>query len=301
MLRIVISIVTLICASFVSSAQTKEIKHDFTSFDKIEIDNDFRVNIVNSKDQYSVDVTIDALLQDYLQTYVRDNTLHVGIDTKAITSQIKKALKEHGQNEMKLTVHMPAGFSSLKMTGGIFDSPVCFECNDVNIELSNSAQIKSLTLDADNVTVKAEDKSYAHLELFSEEVSVIASGSAGVDLKYDCQKLNINLAGNATAQMDGHSLETEVIANAFSKLTLKGGTDFLTVDGQHMAVVDALNLQTPECSALLSGNAKLTEAATEKLHIDISGLTTLIYDNEPSFDIKSIKTSTVKKYSPTDK
>jgi hypothetical protein len=80
---------------------------------------------------------------------------------------------------------------------------------------------------------------------------------------------------------------------------LRGKTNSLSVNGSGTSQVDALNFKASDCTARLSNSSKLYEAATEALHIDLSGNSTLIFDGDPVIDIINVKSSTIQRYSNT--
>ena len=87
----VCAIALSLCA-LVAPAQTKQISHDFSAFDAIDVDYDFDVRVVNSR-KNSISLNVDNALKDYIQTYVKNHTLYITLDQKSLPSDIKKQFR----------------------------------------------------------------------------------------------------------------------------------------------------------------------------------------------------------------
>ena len=156
-------------------------------------------------------------------------------------------------------------------------------------------------MDASNVSVIMAGKSSADLVIYSDNIKLNAAGSSKLEVEQDSQDLEVVAGGSAEIYVEGESLDTSLTTSGTSKTTLKGKTNTLTVNGSGSSFVDAINLKTSDCTARLSNSSKLYEAATEALHIDVSGNSTLIFDGEPVIDIINVKSSTVQRYSSSKK
>ena len=97
--------------------------------------------------------------------------------------------------------------------------------------------------------------------------------------------------------MEGETLNASVTSSGSSRVTLKGKTSDLNVTGSGLSSVDAINLKTSECTVKLTNSSKLYEAATETVHIDLAGNSTLVFDGDPVIDIINVKSSTIQRYS----
>ena len=91
MFGVIISTAALLFAAQGAYAQTKEEIHELSSFNSIDIQDDFEVTV--TKGNYSIKVTVDAVLSDYVKTYVKGHTLYLFLDEKSVPKDIKKLYK----------------------------------------------------------------------------------------------------------------------------------------------------------------------------------------------------------------
>lgn len=299
LLKLVVCIFALGLAPALASAQTKT-SHDFSAFDALEVDYDFNIRVVDARD-YSVSMNLENDLKDYVQAYVKNHTLYLSLDDKKLPSDLRKRYRARRSASplLDVTIYTPEALSSVKMKGSSsltvdFD----LECRDFVLDLSENARVSKLVVDASNITVTMAGKSSANeIALYADNIKLNIAGSAGLYAEQDSQKIEIVAGGSAQIDVDGETLDAQITASGSSKTTVVGKTNTLTVNGSGSSNVDALSLKTSECTARLSNSSKLYEAATEALHIDISGNSTLVFDGDPAIDIINVKSSTVQRYS----
>ena len=299
LLKLVACIFALGIATALASAQTKT-SHDFSAFDALEVDYDFNIRVVDARD-YSVSMNLENDLKDYVQAYVKNHTLYLSLDDKKLPSDLRKRYRARRSASplLDVTIYTPEALSSVKMKGSSsltvdFD----LECRDFVLDLSENARVSKLVVDASNITVTMAGKSSANeIALYADNIKLNIAGSAGLYAEQDSQKIEIVAGGSAQIDVEGETLDAQITASGSSKTTVVGKTNTLTVNGSGSSNVDALSLKTSECTARLSNSSKLYEAATEALHIDISGNSTLVFDGDPAIDIINVKSSTVQRYS----
>lgn len=303
-LKLFICSVALCLGAALASAQVKEISHDFSSFDTIDADYYFHVNVVKVRKGYSVTMTVDDILLDFVQTYVRNHTLYLTLDKKSLPSDIKKLYKGRNTADplLNATVYVPEDLVAIKLAGNATLSVEDeMECKDFDINISDNAQIKRLELDGATVTVTSSNKSFADLRLYADKIIVKAEGNSTLDIEQDSEAIEVTASANSEVEIDGETLDAVVSSSGSSKVTLKGKTGTLDLTGAGVSSIDAINLQTAECSVKLSGNSKAYETASEKLKIELQGGSTLVYDLEPAIEIVNVKSSTIQKYANTKK
>ena len=299
LLKLVVCIFALGLAPALASAQTKT-SHDFSAFDALEVDYDFNIRVVDARD-YSVSMNLENDLKDYVQAYVKNHTLYLSLDDKKLPSDLRKRYRARRSASplLDVTIYTPEALSSVKMKGSSsltvdFD----LECRDFVLDLSENARVSKLVVDASNITVTMAGKSSANeIALYADNIKLNIAGSAGLYAEQDSQKIEIVAGGSAQIDVEGETLDAQITASGSSKTTVVGKTNTLTVNGSGSSNVDALSLKTSECTARLSNSSKLYEAATDALHIDISGNSTLVFDGDPAIDIINVKSSTVQRYS----
>lgn len=298
-LKVLFCSVALCIASFGASAQVVEINRDFSSFDAIDVSYDFDVRLVSSRRNYSATLTVDSVLADYIQAYVKKNVLYITIDKKSLPSDVKKLYKGRKAEApvLNVVVSTPEPLCSVKLAG---KSTLYVEnelrCKDFSISLLESSRLKKLALDATNVSINLADKSQAEFDVNAESLEITASGSSSAYIGHSSEHLALNTTSNADLELEGQTLVAELKAAGSSKTCIKGKTRELIVNGSGNANIDAINFRTADATVKLSGTCKLTEAASEKLSIEMSGSSSLVYDGDPVISIVNIKTSSVSRY-----
>ena len=298
LLKFVTCILALSLAAAVASAQTKQTSHDFSDFDALEVDYDFTVRVVDAR-KYSVSMNIEEALKDYVQAYVKNHTLYLTLDEKNLPSDVRKLFRGRRSSPvLDVTVYMPEALTSVKVAGSSsLTVEQELECSDFVMDLSESASVKKLVVDASNIMVTAAGKSVADIVLFADNIKLNVAGSSKFEVEQDSERIEIVAGGNCQIDVEGETLDAQLTTSGSSKTTLKGKTNTLSVNGSGSSTVDAVNFLTSECTARLSNSSKLYEAATEALHIDLSGNSTLVFDGDPVIDIINVKSSTIQRYS----
>ena len=277
----------LAAAGLSATAQTKQISHDFSAFDALDIDYDFNVKVVESRN-YSVSLNVDDILKDYVQAYVKNHTLFITLDQKSLPSDIKKLYRGRKSSTplLEATVFTPEPLAAVSMAGASILS--------INYDLEYK---EYLTVDAGTVTVNLEGKSFADLVVYADNIKANVANSSLLELEQDSENLEIVTGGSGEVRAEGETLNAVLTTSGSSKVTLNGKTDKLSVTGSGSSSVDALNFKTSDCTVKLSNSCKVYEAATEAIHVDLTGNSTLVFDGEPTVDIINVKSSTLQRYS----
>ncbi len=290
----------IFCVAAVSaSAQIKQVSHDFSAFDAIDIDYDFVVNVARSDAGYSVALSVDDILMDYVQTYVKSHTLYITLDKKNLPSDIKKLYKGRKSEDpvLNATIYTPSQLSGITLRGAsVLSVGDEVESKELDVNISENATIKRLSVDASDFSISSANKAVADIVVYADNIKIKADGNSKLNIEQDSEKLNIDADGNCDVSVKGEALETTVKASVSSSLVLTGKTNSLEVNTSGAAKVDALNLKTRDCTVNLSGNSKLTEAASDNLHVTMSGGSTLVFDGQPTIDIVNVKNSTITRF-----
>ena len=300
-LTFVTCIFAITLSASLAPAQTKQTSHDFSAFDALEVDYDFNVRVVESN-KYSISMNIENALKDYVQAYVKNHTLYIMLDEKKLPSDLRRQYRGRRSSSPVLdaTVYLPEALTSVKMTGSsslAIEKDV--ECRDFVLDLAENARVTKLVVDASNVSVTMAGKSAADIVVYSDNIKLNVAGSAKLEIEQDSQKLEVVAGGTAQIDVEGETLDAVLTTAGSSKTMLRGKTNSLSVNGSGTSQVDALNFKASDCTARLSNSSKLYEAATEALHIDLSGNSTLIFDGDPVIDIINVKSSSIQRYSNT--
>lgn len=302
--KLFVGIIFLGASCVCASAQTKQITHDFSTFDAIDVDYDFSVNVLKSESSYSVSLTVDDVLTDYVQTYVKNHTLYITLDKKNLPSDVKKLYKGRKSEDpvLNATVYLPSQLTGVNLHGAsqlFIENEI--ECKTFEATVTENATIKKLSVDAEEFSISAANKAAGDIVVYADNVTIKAEGNSKLNVEQSSEKLTVDAGGNCDLAVEGEALDVIVKASVSAAVVLTGKSDNLEVTTSGAAKVDALNLKTRDCTADLSGNSKLTEAATDNLHVTMAGGSTLVYDGQPAFDIINVKNSSIVRYGNSKK
>lgn len=298
-LKITACTIALCASCLLASAQTREVEHNFSSFNSIFVDNDFSVSVERSRKDYSVTINVDTVLKDYVKAYVKNRRLYIELDQKTIPSDVKKRYK--GKNStpvMDVTVYAPEFINDITMSGAssltINDE---IECEEFTLTIKENANVKKLSVNAGTLTVTSSNKATANMELYADDLVLNTEGNSVIEVDTESEKVTVNAAGSSEVNLHGKSVSTTLNTSGVSKTVIDGQTVSLEINGGNMSNVDAINLRTANARVSLSQMCKVTEAATDTLTVNLSGSSTLIFDCEPIVKIESIKSSSMSRYS----
>lgn len=288
----------LFLAGFVpAGAQSTQKRQSFESFTGISVSGDFVVTLDEGK-EYSATVTVDEAYLPYVQCVVKNRTLTVYLDK--VPRDVKKKFK--GRNTPKpsfnVTITVPSLGDIFLTDNVVLMSTTPFKASDLNISLLGKSQIKHLEVDAGNsATVSLAKNSMADLRLAADHMNVTAVGSSSLRLVFDTAGFTLGAKNSAIVVASGATDAISLTADGSSKVTLSGSATMpLEAACAGSCSVDALQFAVAHANIVMTGGT-LIEAATDAISMDLSGRSTLIFDNDPQISIVSIKTSSVSHYS----
>jgi hypothetical protein len=209
------------CSLSLGGAKTE--KKDFTNFTRLDVKDIFAVEIVQA-DSYSITITFDEDLRDYIDVAKEGETLRIHLSPRhAFTDFTLKKLT------LKTKITMPAlyelslsgatkatlsGFKSthdfrLLVSGASSLSTDKFEVSNADIEISGASKLGG-TMKASDITSEVSGASQVELSGSGNSLALKASGASNLNLAY----FTLN---TATVDLTGAS---EVTLNAKDKLEL---------------------------------------------------------------------------------
>jgi len=297
-LSIIIGTIGLIIAGSPMNAQTKVVNHDFSVFTGIDVQDDFEVSISNS-DNYSIRLTVSEALTDYIQTYVKAQTLHIFLDTKSIPSDVKKMFK--GKNAikpvLKAVIFMPT-INKINMSdNSSINSTTPFEtATSFSLNMSGKTMISNLNIKANSADITMSKNSNADITVSADNITASTSGSSNLKLAKSGKELTLDPSGSSIINVSGNNSKVVVKSSGPSKVSIIGSTTDLSVSGSGSGIIDALGLVTSTASIGVKGSASVTESATDTLTLDISDGCKVIFTGDPKVVITNIKNSSVSRY-----
>ena len=295
--RTIIAIVTLsiftLSASAQGSSQLQEKTYPVGEFRTLMVSGDFEVTL--SKGDYSAKVTVDKVLADYVEVYVRTGVLHISYNEKEVPKDIKKDLKGKKAADLvfRAVVYAPR-LDGIELEDNVVLTGVDeFSANDFSLKLEDKALVKNLSVRASSALVSLNDKSQATFLLnATNDIELDVDGSSVLRANVDSRKLTVKAGGSAKATVDATTETVAVDAGGRAELTLSGKADSLTAKGDRNMKVDARALPVPQVEAKMTGG-ELSIKVDKTFDVDLSGGAEVYYDGSPEMKIRRILKSTL--------
>lgn len=298
---ILIAMVSGLC---VLSAQVKSINVTPGSFTGISVSNDFVLDVTEGE-VFSVEILVDDMLKDYVQAAVDQSTgiLSIYLEDKKITPEVKRYYRSRNADVpvFRANVCMPHGsLRSLELSGnaslrGIEDGTV--DPSSFFLAFTGNASAASLSVKAASMSLSFDRKSSGSIDVECENLTLDVLGNSNVSVLVSSMSTALNLASMASLVLDGKTESMTVEAKgSVAKAIFNGEARFVRYVLGGTVNINAVNMKCEEANVEISGMSTLTEAATEKLFITLSGGGRLVFKNSPDIYINSIRNSSVSKY-----
>ena len=169
--------------------------YSFGDFTRVEVGYAFDVEIRRSS-SYSVSITADDNLFDYIEVSISDETLHIGLDPAySYRSFTHKAI-----------ITMPDLYG-LDLSGATRGTVQGFSLShDFSVDLSGASTLDMSGMSAGDITFVISGASRVELEGLAEDIVISASGASSVELDdFPVHNADVNLSGasRATVNLDG--------------------------------------------------------------------------------------------------
>jgi phage shock protein PspC (stress-responsive transcriptional regulator) len=105
--------------------------------------------------------------------------------------------------------------------------------------------------------------------------------------EFDLEKLEIDLAGASSAELDVDAEELLIFLSGASKLDIEGDAKFVEADISGASTLKAYQLDVKKIELQASGASNARVYATHRLTVDASGLSTVRYKGDPDLNITS--------------
>ncbi|MGP1621491.1 MAG: GIN domain-containing protein [Candidatus Cryptobacteroides sp.] len=279
-----------------SKAQTKDVYHDFSMFTSLNIRN-FEVYVEKSEN-FGIKLSVDELLERYVEAYVKNKTLYVSIDFKDVPRDIRRIYK--GKNVeppiLRVTVFM-GNINEISLSeGAVFSASEQLESDRFDLKLYDNSKISGLMLNANTANIVLEKKSSALLNLNVKEVTIKTYGASNLKLNHTSEYLSLDASNYSSNSIIGDGSVLDITAGGTSQITLQGNCKKLNIEAKKASMVNALELSTNEAKIKQSGSSVVTENASDKLTVEMDGSSFLYFNGEPVVKVISIKSSSLLPY-----
>ena len=298
MLNKTFALLAALVLSSAAWAQTTTKSNDFVSFDNIEVNNDFEVTF-HKADFYRVDWTFDTILSDVVGVHVSGRTLHISLNKKGMSSELKKTYK--GRNApkpiLKVTVYAPH-FSGLTLSeNAVFEAAGNrISTGTFQMTLSDKARVNNLVVDADRATIDLEKGGNASLTVNAGQVTVKTDKSSSLNLLQTSESLSVSTAGSSSVTVSGQTESLITSCQNSSKISVSGKAQSVLHNGKGSSETDLLNLPLKTADVTMANSSKLFLSVSESLRVDLKGGSTVTFSGEPRIDVVNIVSSSLLRY-----
>jgi hypothetical protein len=218
---------------------------DFSDFTRVEVGYAFEVEIVQS-DQFSVSITADDNLFEYIRVSQQGSTLKIGVQPAVLFRSATYRAK----------VTMPQ-LRSLELSGATRGTVSGFEsAEDLDIEVSGASSLELEEILAGDTTFDVSGASRVTGEITAQDVNFDISGASTVRLRGQADDIGLDLSGASHVEMDDF-------------LVSSADVDFSGASSGTVHVDGSLDVELSGASSLTYlGNATLGD-------VDVSGASSL--------------------------
>lgn len=296
MKKVIISIAFAMAACLCANAQVKQYTHDLTPFSAIDVASDFEVSVVTGE-TFSVVLSVDEPYRDYVNCAVTGNTLYISLDEKKVPADVKKMYKGKGVTPptFRAAVSLPGKLESVSLKGkAVFFEAKGMMSNDaVTVNLTDNAQIKTMDIDANKVSVNLDKKSIANIVVACDDLVVLTSGNANFNLEQTSKNVDLKLQGSSNLSINGTCESIKLNTKGSAKATVVGTANVIDYVCAGSSSTNAMMLVCDDAYVNMSGSCTLSQAASKYVKLNLSNGATLTYAGQPNFDIENIKSSSV--------
>lgn len=288
-----------LCVAVAASAQVKQYVYELAEFDALSVANEFDVTVAYGE-QYSLVLTVDEPLKEYVNFNVKNGLLAISLDEKSIPSDVKKMYK--GKNTpdptYRIEIFTPGEIGNLSFK----DKAILTAVRDVpakeklTFTATDNALIRTFQAEAKEVELNIDKKVSAIVTLNAAKVKANVAGSSNVELTCASKSADVTVAGSSKLVFHGELETLDFNIKGSANSVINGSCDSAVFTCAGSSEVNALNITADDANVSMSGLCTLTEAASKKLKVELSGGSTLIFNNNPEIDVVNIKSSSLLRY-----
>lgn len=300
MKKILFSALAAVCFMFsgsIANAKTVTKTTDFSDFTAVNASYDFDISL-RSGGSHRVDYTVDDILQDYVEVYVKNKTLYVSFNKKAMTKEVKKYYKGKDAPTPVLKVIIYAPYLEeiqLSENVSLDAAGTVFNFNNFSLIAKDKSKVTNLNVNSNNkLSVEATNDADVTVDYTANEVNVKATKSAVLNIDQTSKTLNIVADGSSTMNMSGDAETINVDNAGKAKLNFVSGTaQRLYTAGKGSSEIDALGYTLNE-AYLVMKDSKISVSPNNILKLDLKSGAEVQYAGDPALVIVGIEKSTLK-------
>lgn len=298
MLKKIITAMMALALATAALAQTTTKSKDVVAFENIEINSDFEV-VFHQAEFYRVDWTFDTILADVVGVHVSGNTLHVSLNKKGMSSELKKTYR--GRNApkpvLKVSIYAPS-FSHLTLSeNAVFDAMGNrIKTGIFELSATDKARVSNLSVEADRASVVLDKDAKVNLTVKAGKIDVQAGKSSSLDMLQNSGALNISTSGSASVTISGQTEDIVSSMQNASRLSVSGSAVTVRHNGKGSSEADLLNLPLSNADVTMANSSKLYLSVSDGLKVDLKGGCSVFYNGNPDITVVNILASTLSHY-----
>lgn len=292
------TIIGITALAMTLQAQTITKSQEYSAFNTIEVGDSFNVSFKPSESgNYMAEWTIDTVLENYVAVYVKNKTLYVDLDERAMNKDKEVKALYKGRNAAKpvlnVIIKVPA-FQTLKITDdAVVDAMgTNFENNDFNLEATGNAKVNNLTVNAKKGSIKMQKSAVVTMNLTANDLEIELKNNAALNLNQDSKNLKIQAEQNAVLTLTGGSNAVEIECKNASKTNLSGSATSINLIAKDRAEVDATRFPVKDLAVNMKNNSKFNGNVSSNLSLEMDGAS-LTFSGNPDIKIISLSKATV--------
>lgn len=290
----VLSLLSAVLFLISASAQKNVVLvHEYSGFKGVDVSGGYKVSIIKS-DTYSVKLIVDELLETYAQAYVRDGILHVTVDSRSFTPELKKALR--GRNaispELKAEIYAP-DFNELYLNDNVVLADTdTLRFPSLAINLLDRSSVRSLAVTSNDASLTASKTSSADISFETDSLYIKSSGAASLKIRYKAERICVQAGGTSELSLAGDSGSCHIAAESSGNIASEGTCSTIKINGTGSSRVCSKSVSSA-AEVTLSGSSRCFVGKSGSLKVDLTGSSNLVFDGNPSVEVVRIISSSM--------
>jgi hypothetical protein len=195
------------------SGELTDWRFDYSDFTKLEVDHGFIIDVIHG-DTYSINITVDRAVFEYLVVEQHGQNLRVGLENGPV----------YIDTSQSAVITMPE-LEHLQLSSGSMATLSGFETNSsISFELSGSSELEIPSYTADDVAFSLSDNSSVNGLVLMNNGEFKLSNASVIDLAGSAAEMTLQGSGNSRFLMDDFPVETADIKLSSSNASINVST-----------------------------------------------------------------------------
>ena len=227
--RFLLPLLAVFAAAGTVRAQVTEYTRETGAFSRVEVSGAFEVELTGGSG-YSVTVSVDEMLKNFVQAYVDGDVLKIYIDEKKLTPEIRRHYRSRNAADpvLRAEVSAPAAVRSLSLGGkarlGVVNGNV-FAADSARFFLADDARMENVTLaGSEAVQLTLDRRSSADISAECESFILVAGGGSRAQVRVESGEAELSMSANSSCVYNGNTDRIKVSARGTSRSIFNGAS-----------------------------------------------------------------------------